>query len=100
MPATASLPAAAWSTNGSLSVCIDPEAGAVREIATSVEAPAPTLVAWGWNDGREGILQLDAGRTTIRVATSSHAGRQAFFVRSLTGVRITPGDATITSRGF
>jgi hypothetical protein len=100
MPATASLPAAAWSTNGSLSVCIDPEAGAVREIATSVEAPAPTLVAWGWNDGREGILQLDAGRTIVRVATSSHAGRQAFFVRSLTGVRITPGDATITSRGF
>ncbi len=100
LPATPALPAAAWSSNGSLSVCIDPEAGAIRELSTTVETPAPTLLTWGWNDGREGILQIDAGRTGIRVATSDHTGRQTLLLRSLTGTRITPGDVKITSRGF
>lgn len=96
MPSTTQLPASAWSTNGSLSVCIDPDSGAVHQVSTTVEAAAPTLVMWGWNDGRQGILQLDAGRTAVRVATNGRAGRQIFFLRSLTATRIAPGDATIS----
>jgi len=82
MPATPVLPAAAWSSNGSLSVCIDPEAGAVREISTKVEAPAAALVTWGWNDGREGILQSTPAAPSFAWATSGHGGRQTFFIRS------------------
>jgi hypothetical protein len=52
-------------------------------------------VAWGWNEGRHGILQLDAGKTTVRVSTSGRAGRQVFFIRSLTRTAITPGAAVI-----
>jgi hypothetical protein len=53
-------------------------------------------VTWGWNEGRQGILQLDAGRTALRVSTKERAGRQTFYLRSLTATRITPGEATIT----
>jgi hypothetical protein len=96
VPSTRAVPATGWSTTGSLSLCLDPDAAAVHQILTTIESPSPTLVAWGWNDGRHGILQLDAGRTAVRIATTGRAGRQTLFVRSLTGVKITPGDVTVT----
>jgi hypothetical protein len=99
IPASTALPPTAWSSNGSLSLCIDPDAATIHQLVTAVEAPRPVLVAWGWNDGRQGILQLDAGRTVVRVATTGRAGRQTFFIRSLTGARITPGPATLEPTG-
>jgi hypothetical protein len=95
IPITMSLPASAWSSTGSLSLCFDSEAATVRDLAVTIDAASPVLVAWGWNDGRHGILQLDAGKTTVRVSTTGRAGRQVFFIRSLTGTSITPGAAVI-----
>ncbi|HXA20500.1 MAG TPA: hypothetical protein VN380_26205 [Thermoanaerobaculia bacterium] len=95
IPVTMSLPASAWSSTGSLSLCLDSEAATVRDLAVTMDAAGPVLVAWGWNEGRHGILQLDAGKTTVRVSTSGRAGRQVFFIRSLTRMSITPGAAVI-----
>lgn len=95
VPVTLALPPTAWSSTDSLSLCLDPEATSVHELATTVDSTAPVLVAWGWNDGRHGILQLDAGKTTVRVATAGRGGRQVFFIRSLTGKAITPGAAVV-----
>src|SRR5258706_15982867 len=90
-----SLPASAWSSTGSLSLCLDSEAATVRDLVATIDAASPVLVAWGWNDGRHGIFQLDAGRTTVRVSTTGRAGRQVFFIRSLTRTSITPRAAGI-----
>jgi len=95
IPATSSLPVAAWSSTGSLALCVDAEGAALRQLVTVVDAPAPALVAWGWNDGRHGILQLDAGKTAVRVTFGGRTGRQTFFIRSLTGTRVLPGPTTI-----
>ncbi len=95
IPVTMSLPASAWSSTGSLSLCLDSEAATVRDLVATIDAASPVLVAWGWNDGRHGIFQLDAGRTTGRVSTTGRAGRQVFFIRSLTRTSITPGAAVI-----
>ncbi len=95
VPVTRSMPPAAWSSTGSLSLCLDPESTSVHNLTTTVSAAAPLLVSWGWNDGRRGILQLDAGKTTIRVGIAGHSGRQVFFIRSLTGTAVTPGAAAI-----
>jgi len=95
VPVTLSLSSAAWSSTGSLSLCLDPEGASLHRLAATVESAAPVLVSWGWNDGRHGVVQLDAGKTTLRVATAGHAGRQVFFIRSLTGTAITPGRSVI-----
>jgi hypothetical protein len=95
VPITRSLPPAAWSSTGSLALCLDPEVASIHNLDTTVSAAAPVLVSWGWNDGRHGILQLDAGKTTVRVATAGLSGRQTFFIRSLTGTVVTPGAATV-----
>lgn len=76
VPVTMSMPPSAWSSTGSLSLCLDPDATSIHNLATTVDAPSPVLVAWGWNDGRHGILQLDAGKTAVRVATAGRAGHQ------------------------
>jgi hypothetical protein len=97
VPAMVALPATAWSSSGALSFCVDPDAGALQQLSTVVESPVPTLAAWGWNDGRHGVIQLDAGRVSFHVSYSGRAGRQTFFVRSLTGAHLTLGATTIST---
>ncbi len=97
IPVTLSLPQEAWSSTGSLSLCLDPEAATMRDLTATVDAASPVLVSWGWNDGRHGILQLDAGKTTVRISIAGHGGRQVFFIRPLTGTPITPGAAVVES---
>jgi hypothetical protein len=99
VPAVTSLPATAWSSGGALSLCVDPDAGAVQQLTTVVDSPAPTLVAWGWNDGRHGVLQLDTGRVNVHISFSGRAGRQTFFIRSLTGAHLTLGATSISTPG-
>jgi hypothetical protein len=92
-PHAQTLPATAWSTNGALSLCI--EEGTSRELITTVEAQQPALVAWGWNDGRHGVLYLQPGRTNVRVSTIGRTGRQTFFIRTLAGAPATLGATTL-----
>ncbi|HJW94135.1 MAG TPA: hypothetical protein VJ901_11005, partial [Thermoanaerobaculia bacterium] len=80
-----------WSDTGALSVCIDTQ----RELLTSIEAAKPAFIAWGWNEGRNGVLYLAPGRTNVRVSTGNRTGRQAFFVRTLAGGPVTLGNAEI-----
>jgi len=88
------VPASAWSGSGVLSICIDAEEGALHQLMTSVETPAPAFVAWGWNEGRQGVLFLNPGRTNVRITTRDRTGRQALFVRALAGGPITLGAST------
>jgi len=92
-PQPQTLPAAAWSTTGVLSVCIGE--GASRELVTTIETQAPAFVTWGWNEGRHGVLLLAPGRTSMRVPTGARSGRQAFFIRTLAGGPVTLGPTTL-----
>jgi len=85
------LPPTAWSPTGTLSVCID----SPRELVTNIETTTPAFISWGWNEGRQGVLYLPAGRTVLRVSTGGRSGRQTFFVRSLGGGAVTLGMTTL-----
>jgi hypothetical protein len=85
----------AWSSSGVLSLCIDPEEGDAQQLAATIESPAPALVSWGWNDGRQGSAYVAAGRTTLRVPLTGHNGRSNFFIRALAGGPITLGATAI-----
>ena len=80
-----------WSDTGVLSVCIDTP----REIITTIETANPAFIAWGWNEGRNGVLYLPPGRTPLRISTGTRTGRQALFIRTLAGGPITLGTATL-----
>lgn len=95
VPEATQYPANAWSATGVLTICVDPEAAEMQQLSTSVDARAPALVAWGWNDGRHGSFYVAPGRTTLRVPLAGRGGRQAFFVRTLAGAQVVPGAAGI-----
>jgi hypothetical protein len=78
-----------WSSSGVLSLCIDPEEADLQQLTATIESPAPALVSWGWNDGRQGAAYIAAGRSTLRVPLAGHSGRSNFFIRALAGGPIT-----------
>ncbi|HYM62416.1 MAG TPA: hypothetical protein VEZ11_16150 [Thermoanaerobaculia bacterium] len=88
------VPAERWSRSGTLSLCVDPDSQ-LRELVTTVDADAPTLIMWGWNDGREGSAFLRAGRTFLRVPLSGISGRNAFFIRTIAGGMVKPAETRI-----
>lgn len=87
--------AEAWSTNGMLSLCLDPRATAKRSLVVNVTSSGSGLVEWGWNDARGGTVATEAGRATIRVPLAGREGRDVFFLRSALGGTITSHTARI-----
>jgi hypothetical protein len=73
-----------WSASGSVSLCIDPERDASRELVVDVVGREPALVEFGWDGGRRGtLLVAPAGR--IRLPLREQGGRHVVFVRRLAG---------------
>jgi len=90
-PAPTTLPASAWSPTGALSLCIDQPG----ELTTAIETPTPALVTWGWNEGRQGVLYVNPGRTNVRISFGNRTGRQTLFIRAVAGGPITLGVARL-----
>lgn len=67
----------AWSTSGSLSLCVDPAEDAGRQLMVSVRTEKPALVSWGWNGGRLGTRLVD-GAATIEAPLEGLRGRALF----------------------
>ncbi len=84
-----------WSSTGVLSICFDPDDQSSRQLMTWLDSPGPALISWGWNDGRHGSTFINAGHTYLRVSAADRRGRQAFFVKTLAGGPVTPGETTI-----
>ncbi|MFA6956227.1 MAG: hypothetical protein WC538_10180 [Thermoanaerobaculia bacterium] len=84
----------AWSTNGMLSLCIDPRALAKRALVVDVKAGGDGLVEWGWNDARSGTVAAGGG-ASIRVPLAGIEGREVFFLRPALGASIVSHAARI-----
>ncbi|MGH9444074.1 MAG: hypothetical protein ACRD16_17560 [Thermoanaerobaculia bacterium] len=94
---------AEWTSQGSLSLCLDPSRtnGRVLSIDLRVsenasQSPNPeavppslALVSYGWNDGREGSI-LVAGGTKLNVPLDGMEGRRNFWLRSELGQHVEP----------
>jgi hypothetical protein len=99
LPAPEELPESlSWSNDGQLSVCIDPDTAPRSFLATTIEAPAPALVSYGWNGGRRASISVPAGRVRVSVPLAGQWGRNAFFLRTLAGGPARPIGATIERR--
>lgn len=90
-----SIVAESWSTNGMLSLCIDPRAMAKRTLVVDVTSADGALVEWGWNDARGGTVATAGGGATIRVPLSGFEGREVFFLRPALGGTIASRRARI-----
>jgi hypothetical protein len=84
-----------WSTNGMLSLCVDPRAMAKRSLVVDVKAGGDGLVEWGWNDARTGTVAAGGSGASIRVPLSGIEGREVFFLRPALGASIVSRAARI-----
>jgi hypothetical protein len=84
-PAVQQLPKGSWTANGMLSLCVDPDAGQLQRLTTTIESDSQALLSYGWNGGRQGSMLLPAGRVFLSVPLSDLRGRNTFFVQTLAG---------------
>lgn len=98
-PAVQQLPQGSWTASGMLSLCVDPEAGQLQKLTTTIESPAPALIGYGWNGGRQGSMLLPAGRVFLSVPLSDLTGRNTFFVQTLAGGPARPVATRVEPRG-
>jgi hypothetical protein len=95
---SAQLPPTAWSQDGQLSLCIDPATARTSYLTTTLEAPAPALIMYGWNGGRRATVEVPRGRTRLTVPLADLWGRNAFFVKTLAGGPVKPANAELERR--
>ncbi|MGH9364098.1 MAG: hypothetical protein ACRD1B_02375 [Thermoanaerobaculia bacterium] len=89
-----SFPPEAWSANGTLSLCLDPERARGRALSVRLAARQPALVGYGWDGGRLGsLLVRDGARLTIPLEGLS--GRRAFSVSAIVGEPVRPSGALV-----
>ncbi|MCA1581399.1 MAG: hypothetical protein LC796_08385, partial [Acidobacteria bacterium] len=84
----------AWSAQGSLSLCLDPEQTTGQRLSVDLEASAPSFVVWGWDGYSLGRLTVPAGRTTLAIPVTGLTGHRTFSVRTTVGPAVHPGRAT------
>ncbi len=77
-------PQGAWSADGTLSLCVDPEQSASRFLTVELVTQSPALVSYGWDGGRLGAL-LVRGNGVVRVPLTGLIGRRTFSIRALIG---------------
>ncbi|MEP6801188.1 MAG: hypothetical protein ABJC07_04580 [Acidobacteriota bacterium] len=82
-------PGAAWSSDSTLPLCVDPEASARGRLEVELAADAPAFVAFGWDGGRLGSLVVARGRT-LSIPLSGVSGRRTFWLRALAGGPVRP----------
>jgi hypothetical protein len=93
-----SIPPEAWSSGGSMSLCLDGgESG--RKLRVAIEARNAAIVAYGWNGGRQGSVLVPRGASVLTVPFPALTGRQIFSLSSEAGGPIQPGAATLGSGG-
>jgi hypothetical protein len=80
-------PQQAWSPNGTLSVCIDPERAARWLLNVDLVAEKPAIVGYGWDGGRLGTLFVpETG--TLSMPLQGLSGRRTFAVETLLGGKV------------
>jgi len=84
-----------WSSNGQLSVCVDPETATNSYLTTTIDVTSSALVSYGWNGGRRATILMPAGRIRASMPLAGQWGRNAFYLRALAGGPITPMTPTI-----
>lgn len=93
-----SMGAEVWSEAGSLPICVDPARDDDRFLNVRVTTSVPTLLAFGWDGGRSGVI-LVTGESRISVPMKGLSGRRIFAVQPLAGPRPTALEATRGPKG-
>jgi hypothetical protein len=81
-------PAEMWSSRGMLPLCLDPEWTAGRVLEVDIGAAGPSVVAWGWNDGRRGSIRVRRS-ARLRVSLAGLSGLRTFWARATHGGPVT-----------
>lgn len=84
----------AWSPQGSLAMCLDPEQTTGQRLSVELEASAPSFVVWGWDGYSLGRVTLPAGHTSLAIPVTGLTGQRTFSVRSSVGPAVHPGRVT------
>lgn len=75
------------SSEASLSLCLPPERAGRGSFAVRVRSPGETIVAYGWDGGRSGVLHISR-EGLVRVPLPSSPGSRVFSVGRLYGENI------------
>lgn len=93
-----SFPPDAWSADGTLSLCLDPEETRGLALSVRLTATRPALVRYGWDGGRLGSL-LVRDNAILAVPLAGLAGRRAFSVSVIVGEPIRPTGTLLRNQG-
>jgi hypothetical protein len=80
-------PQQAWSSKGTLSVCIDPERASAGVLTVDFVAEKPAIIGYGWDGGRLGTLFVRDGGT-LSVPFQGLSGRRTFSIETILGGRV------------
>jgi hypothetical protein len=75
----------AWSPGGTLALCLDPTKSAGRVLIAAAQGDADTVVSYGWDGGRLGVLLIEPGQESLRIPVTNLAGARNLSIRTLAG---------------
>jgi hypothetical protein len=73
-----------WTSNGTLTLCLDPERIGGKSIRLEIAADAPTVLAYGWDGGSLGTV-LVSQRRLVHLSLAGLAGEKTLALRPLAG---------------
>jgi hypothetical protein len=73
-----------WTSNGTLTLCLDPERIGEKSIRLEIAADAPTVLAYGWDGGSLGTV-LVSQRRLVHLSLAGLAGEKTLALRPLAG---------------
>jgi hypothetical protein len=78
------IPPEAWSPQGTLTVCVDPDVAARRVLRVEVSVRTPALIEFGADGGRRGTALRD-GAGIVELPLAGLSGRSVLFLRDIAG---------------
>jgi hypothetical protein len=78
------IPPEAWTPQGTLTVCVDPDVAARRTLRVDVSVRTPALIEFGADGGRRGTALRD-GAGVVELPLAGLSGRSVLFLRDIAG---------------
>jgi hypothetical protein len=91
-------PAEAWSAGGLMSLCLDQKATGKSQIRIALQTDGPSIVAFGWNGGRQGSVFVPGGSSSLVLRVPELSGRQTLFVAREAGSPVSLGPVGLEPR--
>jgi len=92
------IPAEAWSAGGLMSLCLDQKATGKGQIRIALQTDGPSIVAFGWNGGRQGSVFVPGGSSSLVLPVPEVSGRQTLFVAREAGSPVSLGSVGFEPR--